>query len=495
MPIETEIKLALPARAAAQVLNHPVLAAVTPRKQRLANTYYDTADLSLLKARVAVRHRRQGWQHLLTVKSAAPAVGGLAQRNEWEAPSAPGEFDFAHVDEPELRRQLEGWRAALTPAFSTDFTRLAWIVEPRPGARIEVAFDRGAIVAKGQREAICELELELLAGEVADLFALACTLQETLPLHPASASKAERGYRLFVGQNDSKARPAKARPIALAAGMSSAAGFAAVALGCLDHLQGNERGVRDSGEPEYVHQARVAIRRLRSALRVWRPLLPVEPFAAFDARWRALAGALGEARNHEVFATETLPPLLAAFPDCAASARLHRHAERRRKASRQAARAALAAPEYSRLLLEFTAATLALPDADTPTLKDFARDCLSKSARRVARLAAAAQGADAAARHRLRIALKRLRYAVEFFAPLFAGGKLERYLRSAAALQELLGHMNDLAVASELLAQAPRAAQSPLARGWLAGRDELMRREIDAAIDAFVRQPPPWKKR
>lgn len=55
--------------------------------------------------------------------------------------------------------------------------------------------------------------------------------------------------------------------------------------------------------------------------------------------------------------------------------------------------------------------------------------------------------------------------------------------------------MNDLAVATELIAQAPRAAQSPLARGWLAGRDELMRREIDAAIDAFVRQPPPWKKR
>ncbi|WP_153115358.1 CYTH and CHAD domain-containing protein [Rhodocyclus tenuis] len=495
MPIETEIKLALPARAAAQLLRHPLLAATPPRKQRLANTYYDTADLALLKARIAVRHRRHGWQHLLTVKGAAPSVGGLAQRNEWEAPSAPGEFDFTHVDVPELRRQLEAWRDSLRPAFSTDFTRLAWIIEPRPGARVEVAFDRGHIAANGRREAICELELELLAGEVADLFTLACTLQETLPLHPASASKAERGYRLFVGPNEAKARAAKARAIALDAGMSTTAGFAAVALSCLEHLQGNERGVRDSGEPEFVHQARVAIRRLRSALRVWRPLLPAEPFAAFDARWRALAVALGEARNQEVFATETLPPLLAAFPDCAAAARLQKHASARRKASRRAARAALAAPEYSRLLLEFTAATLALSGSNTPTLKDFARDCLTKSARRVARQAAAAQGADAAARHRLRIALKRLRYAVEFFAPLFAGSKVDRYLRSAADLQELLGHMNDLAVAAELIAQAPRAAQSQLARGWLAGRDELMRREIDAAIDAFVRQPPPWKKR
>ena len=513
MALETEIKLALPPRAATRLLRHPLLAATTPRRQRLDNVYYDTPELALLKALVAVRHRRQGRQHLLTVKSAAPAVGGLARRHEWEAPCVPGEFDFSGVDLPELRQRLEALRESLLPAFRTDFTRLAWIVEPRPGARVEIAFDRGDIRAGDRREAICELELELLNGEVADLFTLAQTLQETLPLHPATASKAERGYRLFVGERAAPT-PVKAKPVALDAGMGASAAFVAVALSCLAHLQGNEAGVGSSDDPEFIHQARVAIRRLRSALRVWRPLLPAS-FVDLDARWRTLAVALGDARNLDVFVGETLPPLLKAFPECKATARLRRHADSCREESRKAARSALSASEYSRLLLDTTAATLALaggqargsetqpgnaperkgaPESKDVRLKDFARDCLGRNARRVSRLAATAQGGDAATRHRLRIALKRLRYATEFFTPILPDKKVRRYVSAAAALQELLGEMNDLAVASELLARSPSTAHSPLARGWLAGRNELMQREIDAAIAAFVRKARPWKK-
>ncbi|MQY51749.1 CHAD domain-containing protein [Rhodocyclus tenuis] len=491
MPIETEIKLSLPARSAGQLLRHPVLAGHAPQRQRLANTYYDTATLTLLAARVAVRYRQRGWQYWLTVKCAAPAVGGLAQRNEWETPGLPGSFDFSAVDDAGLRQQLESVRADLQPVFSTDFTRRLWIIEPRPGARIELAFDRGQIRAGERQEAICEVELELLEGTVADLFALAHTLQETLPLHPEAASKAERGYRLFLGTPH---KATKSRAIALAPDSGSLAAFRQVALACLEHLQGNERGVRESDAPEFVHQSRVAIRRLRSALRVWRPLLPADTLAAFDARWRTLAIELGEARNWDVFVTETLPPLLARFPDCAASARLQRFASLRRNASRKAARAALSSPEYGRLLLDSTAALLALSDGEASSLKAFAQDCLNKRARSVGRLATAALGADAPARHRLRVGLKRLRYAVEFFALLFPGRKLERYLLSAARLQDLLGHMNDLSVANELLASAPASAHSQIASGWLAGRDELMAREIDDAIAAFVSQPPPWKK-
>lgn len=507
MALETEIKLALPPRAATRLLRHPLLAATPPRRQRLDNVYYDTPELELLKALVAVRHRRQGRRHLLTVKSAAPAVGGLARRHEWEAPCAPGEFDFGGVDVPELRQRLEALRDSLLPAFRTDFTRLAWIVEPRPGARVEIAFDRGDIRAGDRREAICELELELLDGEVADLFTLAQTLQETLPLHPATASKAERGYRLFVGERAAP-KPVKAKPVALDAGMGASTAFVAVALSCLAHLQGNEAGVGSSDDPEFIHQARVAIRRLRSALRVWRPLLPAS-FVDLDARWRTLAVALGDARNLDVFVGETLPPLLKAFPECKATARLRRHAESCREESRKTARSALSASEYSRLLLDTTAATLALAGGQVQgsetqpahaaeckpvRLKDFARDCLGRNARRVSRLAATAQGGDAATRHRLRIALKRLRYATEFFTPILPDKKVRRYVSAAAALQELLGEMNDLAVASELLARSPSTAHSPLARGWLAGRNELMQREIDTAITAFVRKARPWKK-
>jgi triphosphatase len=82
----------------------------------------------------------------------------------------------------------------------------------------------------------------------------------------------------------------------------------------VDHLQSNEQGLRESDNPEFVHQARVAIRRLRSAIRVWRPLLPQHFVASFDPLWQTLASQLGETRNWDVFLAETLPSVVAAFP-------------------------------------------------------------------------------------------------------------------------------------------------------------------------------------
>jgi len=154
-----------------------------------------------------VRYRRKDSAWLLTVKSDAASPGGLAQRREWEAPGQPGEFDFSHVDNPKLRRFLEAAIPELAPVFSTDFTRSFWLLTPQEGTRIEVALDRGKIVAGDHQEAICEVELELLEGKVTDLFDAALSLQKDLPLHPESASKAERGYRLA---DETTLKPAKA---------------------------------------------------------------------------------------------------------------------------------------------------------------------------------------------------------------------------------------------------------------------------------------------
>jgi len=492
MALETEIKLSLPPRAAAQLAVSPPLAGIKPLRQRLLNTYYDTPDLRLQRERIAVRYRKKGWEWLLTVKSAAPSAGGLARRNEWEVAGLPGEFDFSHVDDAKLRHLLESLRHELIPVFTTDFTRSAWLLEPRTGVRIELALDRGWIEAQERRAAICELELELLEGDVDALFAAASLLLDELPLHPEAASKAERGYRLFA---DAPLQWLKAQPAALDAEMSTVAAFRAVALACLSHLQGNEQGVAESEAPEFIHQARVAIRRLRSAIRVWKPQLPADFVSRFDLRWRALANALGEARNWDVFVTETLPPLAEAFPAHAEIDRLARHAHRRSASSRKSARTALKATDYSRLLLEFTAAVLALPEDEAPTLKAFARRCLNKRAKRVAALSAEAQSAGAAARHRLRVALKRLRYALEFFAQLFPGRRLPSYHQAVTRLQDLLGRLNDLEIATQLAGEALPGAKGELIRGWLGGRKELMLHELDDALADFRQQQAPWKVR
>ena len=218
MAIETEIKLSLPPRAATQLAKHPLLAGIKPLRQRLLNTYYDTPDLRLQRERIAVRYRKKGWQWLFTVKCAAPSAGGLARRNEWEVPALPGEFDFSHVDNKKLRHLLESLRAELTPAFTTNFVRNAWLIEPQTGVRIELALDRGWIECKGRRAPICEVELELLEGDVDALFAAASTLQANLPLHPEVTSKAERGYRLYAG---TALAPVKALPATINRGLTA----------------------------------------------------------------------------------------------------------------------------------------------------------------------------------------------------------------------------------------------------------------------------------
>lgn len=490
MAVETELKLSIPAGRVAKLRRHPLLAGIKPQRQRLANTYYDTPALDLKRRRIALRHRQTAWGQLLTVKSAEPAAGGLAQRSEWEAPSLPGAFDFSHVDDRRLRAQLEELTPALLPVFSTDFLRTTWLLEPAPGVRIEMALDRGAVRCEDREDPICEIELELLEGPASSLFDVALALQAGLPLRPEIASKAERGFRLF---QQSPLQPMRAGRSPVLPGMRPQAAFVAVALDCIGQLQRNEAGARAGEDPEFVHQARVAIRRLRSALRLWAPLLPPGFRAAFSPRWRDLAQLLGQARNLDVFLTETLPPMLAAFPETPAPGRLAHLAERRRQQWHREIRAAFEAPEFAALVLSFTAALCALPsDVSLVSLDDFLRRRLRRFAREVKTMADACSG-HPEAHHRLRIAFKRLRYALEFAAPLLPAGKVRRYGVATAEMQALLGAMNDLAVAEALVAELRQRRTNDLVHGWLAGQAVLLHNLLPAALEGFLEARPPWK--
>lgn len=492
MAVETELKLSLPPAALPRLRRHALLASTKPQRQRLENTYYDTDDLALTRARVAVRHRRTAWGWLLTVKSAEPAAGGLARRSEWEAPSQPGIFDFSHVDSKPLRKRLEKLTPRLQAAFTTDFLRTTWLLEPSPGTRIEVALDRGSVRCGDREDAICELELELVDGAPPALFDLALALQQDLPLRPAVASKAERGYRLFLQQTPS---PVRAGKTLVTEKLSPEQAFSVIALDCIEQLQRNEAGARAGDDPEFVHQARIAIRRLRSALHLWAPVLPAEFLENYRTAWQVLAQRLGDARNRDVFVTETLPPLCEGFPTHPVLLRLSQQASRLRKKTQDEVRSAFECPGFPRLVLGFTAALHSLPAAPLPgLLPAFADRRLRRFAREVARRAAATRG-DPQAHHALRIAFKRLRYALEFLAPLYPAKRLRRYLNAATELQELLGAMNDIAVAEALIAEHPRLASDTLILGWFGGRQELLLKQLPHALKIFLAAPPPWQKK
>lgn len=457
MATEIELKLALPRHVASRVAVHPLLRDLAARTQDLPSTYFDTPDLALARSLVAIRLRRKGRHRLLTVKSAEPGSGGLAARSEWEI-AAPPETrsgippaqDFAFVDNAALRQRLKAAAPRLAPIFTTRIRRTTWQVA-FGHSRIEIALDRGHIESCGRRTSISELELELLDGEIDDLFTLGSELQTSLPLHPSVVSKAERGYALFMAQ---PVQAQKAQAIPLTPEQTPLAAFRVIALGSLEQLQRNETGIANEEHPEFVHQARVALRRLRSAMRFFAPILPSAFIREFNPRWRELAQILGEARDWDVFRHETLLRLATTAPPDALETLADFAYRRCKRAHRQAGRD-IAAPEYSRLVLEFSAALFRLSEKAAIALPAFARSRLDKMAHAARR--ATEKPLSPASRHRLRLRLKHLRYASEFLPPLLLHAKHKLFHASVAMLQEELGRSNDIAVAAGLLAQLRRA--------------------------------------
>jgi inorganic triphosphatase YgiF len=481
MPQETELKLSLQAQDLPRLLRHPLLSTQQPKRQRLLNTYFDTPDLLLMQQKIAVRERRIGRRTLLTVKTAGSSVGGLSTRGEWEGSTRPGSFDFAAlVDDQALASSLVALAWRLVPLFRTDFIRRSWLLD-FAGAQIEVALDQGSVSVgyptgapraanSLQSQPLLELELELKHGPEQALLDLAHRLSlgpdghaaSGLWLHPFHRSKAERGLDLFLGR---RVQPVKATPVDLAPDMRPVQAFQCAALSCLSHLQANVSGYLtacDGGgavpDPEFLHQARVALRRLRTGLSLFGPDLPPLFAEHWRRHWQLTASALGDARNWDVLDTELLPAWLAAHPAEPPDAEpLARWVQQQRSAANLQAQLRLRAPAHAIKLLAFTRALLALPvqapaRRQPDALARWARRSVRDRHQRLARQAARTPDQGVPGAHALRIELKKTRYAIEFLASVLPKERLRRSSALLSRAQELLGRFNDLHTALLLLA-------------------------------------------
>jgi triphosphatase len=232
-------------------------------------------------------------------------------------------------------------------------------------------------------------------------------------------------------------------------------------------------------EPEPVHQARVALRRLRSVIRLFQPALDCPELTEADSALRDLARLLGPARDWDVFLGTTAPAVARAFADEPALNRLRAAAQRRRQDAYAALAAWLRGPEPARLGVELACLLVAQPwertaagGAEAHSLRAYAAHALRRRARRLKRTDADLSDVPIEALHALRLHAKRLRYACEVFAPLFPGRHAARMIRRLSALQEALGHLNDGAVAGALMAElgpAGRGHGGGLVRGYVAG--------------------------
>ncbi len=527
MTAEVELKLAIASDAAVQVaaavLRHPAVGAARRgrvRRARVVSTYFDTPDWRLAAEGIALRLRRDGARWLQTVKGPplAHAGGALHARSEYEWPVKGPRLDPVRLATTPWRRQLGQALAGakLAPRFVTDFERSTLPLAFADGTRATLCVDIGAVRAAGgpadgrrrpRRAPISEVEIELETGNVARLFELADTLAAALPLTVATANKAARGFALAEGHPDGWHRPLRAQPVALPAGARAAEALRSIAVECVNQVAANAAGLVNDDDPEWIHQMRVGTRRLRSCLALVARFVPpnrLDPLLA-DLKW--LAGVLGQARDWDVFATETVPAAAArcaADPEAAASfRRLSARVEPQRAAARDKARDAVRAPRFQRLVLA-VGALCSVPGFGVPapapdgvsgvSAARFARTLIRRRHRRLVRQAGACAAGEPQERHALRIAAKKLRYATEFFAPLLDGKRARAYVAALAALQDVLGRGNDAATAARLagLVTADDDAAATL-RDWLTATSAGLEPELARSWKRFAKARRFWR--
>lgn len=169
----------------------------------LGNHYFDTRLLSFREHDFGLRVRRCGEHREQTIKTAGTTVGGLHQRPEYNVDiddNLPNLTLFPDNIWPK-NIDLIDWQKNLIVLFSTDFTRHLWTITCKDNSVVELAFDVGTICSSEQKMPICEIELELLSGNVSSLFSLAQQLFDILLMRPGIKSKAARGYQLWHKQS------------------------------------------------------------------------------------------------------------------------------------------------------------------------------------------------------------------------------------------------------------------------------------------------------
>ncbi len=481
------------------------------KSKKLVTVYFDTPDHALRRLGLSLRVRKVGRAYVQCVKQAHKKLGGILVRTEWEGPVPSQDPAISVIEDKVLRRQIRRVGVEhLQPVFRTDVQRSSRTLKFDDGSTASIDIDVGDILAGDVSEPIGEFELELETGAPERIFELASEIGKAVPFRLAALSKASRGYAILTGDGP---QPQKYVKVKLAKDATVEQVLTELVQHCLDHLQANEAVALTTDDTEGVHQMRVALRRLRAALRIFKPYLPRDQYgwAVTEAKW--LTDELSAARAWDVFTDEFLAPVARLYGEEHGFDALMAAVEQARQQGRQRARDAIGTERYTEFLLHLSAWLSSQAWRDQPVTErttrlldpigDHCVKLLQKRDRNVRR-----QGRDIAnlsetALHELRLAVKRLRYAVDFFESLYPKKQAKAYRRHLAGLQDGLGYLNDVAAADTLLRElaltggdqaAPVWAHAGgLTVGWhrhaaIAAKDRLVE---DMA--AFLRAKPFWR--
>ncbi|MBV8474258.1 MAG: CYTH and CHAD domain-containing protein [Hyphomicrobiales bacterium] len=492
---ERELKFDIASKDIPGFVAHPLLKkAGNSEHRRQRSVYFDTDDDDLWQAGAVVRIRYENGRKVQTVKSGGAAVAAT-DRDEDER-DIDGDIPdlsktrLAGVDGRLKKRKLR----RLAPRFEVDVDRATWTLHDN-SAELEIALDRGKVAAGSAASELCEVEVELKSGDVAVLYQIARRLGADIPLTLNLVSKGERGYRLL---HDNWRRPQKAGPLSLKRGMGSADALRTIAGECMKQFLLNGRLLDGAApDPEALHQARVAIRRLRAALTFFKDVAGDDQSMGLKGELKWLSDLLGDARDLDVLKSEVIDAAEGSPPG---HAELSDEVEHRRREAYRRLSEARNSQRYRQLLFVFAEwlddgdwrkqAEGSAP-AQTP-IEDFAAKELKRRIRKLLKRALHLDELDEKQHHMVRIDAKKLRYVTEFLGDVYPArkGRLEKVRGALETMQSELGEAHDSIWAHDFLTdlaqEVPRrnkqadGAAMLFAAGEI-GRD-LERRDKDKLI-------------
>jgi triphosphatase len=465
-PVEIELKLGLPGPEAepavvACLQEHGYgVEALDP--VRNLDLYLDTFDWSLMKNQLALRYRVANRSAMYTLKSIGSIEAGIAKRMEREIPLDRPVDVPALVRVKEIRKLVDGviFPRKLLEQVQVRTDRRRYRVLSPEGAEIELAFDTSSFSLRGlypSRRApkLIELEAEIRKGPETALGALASLLSGEFQYPPSKGSKLEVAFKRFK-----LAIPSKKPPEKLRARLDDRLDLALRKILTDQFRRFGEQlpGLQRDIDTEFVHQARVATRRMRSALRLFRGAVPESPAAYLEGELKWLGGALGAVRDLDVFLLNLsrFRGQVERFPGGRKKS-FEAWIERHRRAPLKALGQALESTRYrqfERRIRHFLEGPLPsrprAPLAMKP-LREVAPPLITEKFDAVL-----AQGRAVLANpklkqfHRLRIQMKRLRYACEFMGPAYDGA-LDPFIERTVEIQDCLGELQDTVFTREFV--------------------------------------------
>lgn len=464
---EIELKLEIDPDNVPLLLENPLFARTETRSVDQVTIYYDTSGTVLKKHGFTLRVRQVDGHFIQTIKPVTSSVGLLSREEiECEVPTiAP---DLIELSSHPIAELLDGaGPKQLLPFVRCDVRRTRTVIE-RGHGRIQVDLDHGTITAEKRSQEFAEVEFELIDGPPASLVVEARRLSDHVPVRLGVLTKAERGFRLASKMGG---KASKAGPVDVHRGMIVAEAFELIVHSCIKHYRLNEGLVIRKCKAEALHQARVAMRRLRSALALFKPAIEDVEFQHLRHELRWFTAQLGDARNLDVYLERDLDD------------EEREMLMRKRDLAYDHVADAMNSHRFQRLLIDIIGwgaiGSWRSCKAANRSITTFANVRLDKLWRSISSAGRDIAHMDERTRHGLRIQAKKIRYATEFLSGVYPHVKTteKRFASAVEKLQEALGKLNDIATARQI-------AGDPAPDSWLIGSYEE-RRYLTTAEAAY----------